>query len=488
LRFLCETPYVDTFEILDSHFKSLQNFLFSGTLACQNLALVEDTVFYHNTIAKKRTMTSSAAPPQDSETPYDSSSSKNKVEFKDHYSLGRSTELRFRGTTNKQKKAYVVGGGGRDRQLVITVNEETNDAENRNTSTTVSIQPSVHSKGNFGASLLQAIAAMASLFVLSVWIAFTMQCLFFLFMNVAGTSTPDEWTNNPPIGNLLGCIMACPLLVDSLAKILTMSTAFTVDCWRGISTHPSSLWKTNIGLGARHGEWFTVVVFVGIPLLTFGIATLVEASDDENQAPIDFESQRGWYEMTLLAWAGSIWIFQILYMELVVIRELESCHKLLKYYRNTKSLFESIRVNLLLTQRQKYSGVKRQRYLVETLDGKKEEDVSLLRSSSFSRDAAQEPVQYKYTLGTRLTEHLSWCYDKLQDNAPTPQESSRPSKIKDPDETKEETTAMGVVKRNYTIDELFGNLNVVTKDNWSMEKLWCAKPNRAKTLYIVDGT
>jgi len=192
--------------------------------------------------------------------------------------------------------------------------------------------------------------------------------------------------------------------------------------------------------------------------------------------------------MTLLAWAGSIWIFQILYMELVVIRELESCHKLLKYYRNTKSLFESIRVNLLLTQRQKYSGVKRQRYLVETLgDGKKEEDVSLLRSSSFSRDAAQEPVQYKYTLGTRLTKHLSFCYDKLQDDAPTPQESSRPSKIEDSDETKEETTAMGVVKRNYTIDELFGNLNVVTKDNWSMEKLWCANPNRAKTLYILDG-
>jgi len=226
------------------------------------------------------------APPQVSETPDDSSSSNNKVEFKDHYSLGRSTELRFRGTTtNNQKKAYVVGGGGRDRQLVITVNEETNDAENRNTSTTVSIQPIVHSKGNFGASLLQAIAAMASLFVLSVWIAFTMQCLFFLFMNVAGTSTPDEWTNNPPIGNLLGCIMACPLLVDSLAKILTMSTAFTVDSWRGISTHPTSLWKTNIGLAARHGEWFTILVFVGIPLLTFGIATLVEASDDETKHP-----------------------------------------------------------------------------------------------------------------------------------------------------------------------------------------------------------
>ena len=43
------------------------------------------------------------------------------------------------------------------------------------------------------------------------------------------------------------------------------------------------------------------------------------------------------------------------------------------------------------------------------------------------------------------------------------------------------------VERNYTIDELFGNLNVVTKDNWSMEKLWCANPNRAKTLYILDG-
>ena len=342
------------------------------------------------------------------------------VEFHDHYSIGRSTELRFRGNKNENKKVLVLDNVGRDQQLIVVAEEGEKEREEGRSI----LRPSLHSRGSFGTALLRAIATMVSGFVLSCWVAFSIQCLVFLFMNVVGTCTPSEWTNNPPIGNLLGCFAACPLFLDSLARMLTLSQACTIDCWRGISSHPSSLWKTNIRLllhhqhqHEHHGEWPVLVVFFGIPLLACGIATLFSAGTGPANAYSDGggddDERRGWYEWTMLAWAGGVWVFQMVYMELCCCNELVSCHKLLKHCLRTKTLSESIRANLLLAQRQKYSGTRMERYLVNDPSAT---TTRRLRTGLFE-DPTHRPVQIKYTPGTRWTGFpiLRWCYDRIED-------------------------------------------------------------------------
>jgi len=425
-----------------------------------------------------------------------------RVEFRDHYSIGRSTELRFRG--NKDQKVLVLDDVGRDQQLVVVVKESEPDADSKRTI----LRPSVHSKSSFGTALLRAIAALVSGFVLSCWIAFSIQCLVFLFMNAVGTYTPSEWTNNPPIGNLLGCVAACPVFLDSLARMLTLSQACTIDCWRGIASHPSSLWKTNARL-AQHGEWPVLLVFFGIPLLACGIATLSVRTESEGVAADDIDDERrGWYEWTMLAWAGGVWVFQMVYMELCFCNELVSCHKLLKHRLRTKTLAESIKVNLLLAQRQKYSGTRMERYLVENLAGKDDDDPSATRTD-FSRDATYQPVQIKYTPGTRWTKLpiLRWCYDRIEDrredyqllglrqrtNSNCSGADNRSSVFDDDedddgdDNDDDYVPNQQHVKRNYTIDEIFGNVTIITRANWSLERLWCVNQRRVTDLIVVSG-
>lgn len=401
----------------------------------------------------------------------------NTVEFRDHYTLGRSTTLRFRGKVDET--VHILDNVGSDQQLVVVMKETVNE---RGQITTTSVQPEIQSKGAFGRVMVRTIAALVSLFILTCWVAFSIQCVFFLFMNVVGTYTQEEWTSNPPILSLLGCVAACPLLVDSLAKILTMSLACTVDCWRGIAIHPFSLWKTNSRLGF-HAEWPILMIFFAIPLLTlFVSATIERANEDRNpyddqDGNNDEENPRNFYEITMLAWAGSVWIFQIIYMELSVINEMVSCHKLLKHFRNTKNLLESIKMNVLLTQRQKYSGMRRELYQVENIAGNEADDsYEYSASTRFTPNPKYRPVGWKYALGTRFTKLLPCCYDKLVEGGDTPLADDKDAK---PEEE---------VKRNYTMEEVVGSVRIITKNNWSLEKLWFSNVKRSTYLTVVSGT
>ena len=394
------------------------------------------------------------------------------MEFRDHYSLGRATELRFRG--KKDQKVYVLDNVGIGQQLVMVAKESAMKGESNDPQCT-SMEPGIHSKGSFGASLLRVISAGVSLFILTVWAAFSVQCIFFLFMNVVGCCTPSEWTSDPPIVNLVGCIFACPVMVDSLAKILAMSTACMVDCWRGISTHHASLWRST---GKLSSEWFTLIVFFVVPTLTFAVANYlnreIDAQNDATIVPDD--NVRGWYELTILSWAGSVFIFQLIYMEFCFIIEISICYKLLKHFRNTTSVLHSIKTSLILTQRQKYSGIRKECYMVENLDGDEYNDPSHLcgNRTRYSQDSGRQPVKWKYSLGTRLSKLLCCFNDNIEVNLATDNENTTNESLR--------------VKRNYTIDEIFGNVRIVTRENWSLQNLWCINPKRVTSITILSGT
>ena len=416
--------------------------------------------------------------------------------LRDHHSIGRSTELRFR---DKDQVLFLLDDVGRDQQLVVLI-DKTTTAEG----STISVQPSVHSKGSFGTALLRALGVLVSAFVLTVWMAFSIQCIIFLFMNVVGTYTPEEWTADPPIANLVGCVFACPLLLLSLARTLTMSWACTVDCWRGLASHPSSLWKNNTeSLSvSQHAEWTTLVLFSGIPLLTCGVAAFVESGAEY---AIGESEQTSWYDATMLAWAGSVLVFQFLYMELCVLNELVICHRLLQSRLGggdrSSSLLESIETNLLLTQRQKYSGLRRERYLVDRLPNSGVDSLCN-GNTEFAKDEAYEPIDVKYSFGTRLTKLLTCCYDSLERNREQWQQDSNHNNsdtINDndgnnctaDDDTEmagNTTTSTTGPKRNYTIDEVFGNVTIRTRENWSLEQLWCIDSKRVTSLTVKNGT
>ena len=252
-------------------------------------------------------------------------------------------------------------------------------------------------------------------------------------------------------------------------------------------------------MNMNHTEWITLIFFLGVPLFTFAIAIFV--SED-------------WYEQTLLVWAGSVLVFQFLYMELCICNELTVCFRLLQKYTSSSSsdnnennkpssLLELIKTNLLLTQRQKYSGVRSERYLVN-------EGPTILGSHlcRFSQDENYVPVQIKYSFGTRLTKVLSCCcYTKLEGQVEEqPQSQSQIQQVEEEqqeernnnddagDEVDVPTTAAAQAsssakrpKRNFTIDELFGNVMICTKNNWSMERLWCVNPKRIMSLTIIKG-
>ncbi len=409
-----------------------------------------------------------------------SQTKKTMLEFRDHYSLGCSTELRFRG--KKDQKVVVLDSLASGKQFVMIMKEGANEDKPEERKPT-SIEPGVYSRASFGANVLRAVMAGVSFFVLSVWYAFSIQCIFFLFMNVVGTYTPSEWTANPPIANMVGCILTCPVLVDSLAKTLTMSLACTVDCWRGIATHPSSLWKN---IGRLTGEWLILAVFFGVPTLTFVVSTIVtkERALDGNATQIQDDNVRDFHELTMLSWFLSVLVFQIIYMELCIFNEVVACQKLLVHFRNTTSILQSIKTNLILTQRQKYSGIRRERYLVQNLDG--DDDPSHLcgNRTSFTLDNHRKPVQSRYTLGTRLTKLLICFYDNIE-----VKKSFSDDEGEEEDQPTEKTTDLGSkVKRNYTIDEIFGNVRIVTNANWSLEKLWCSNPKKVSSITVLSGT
>lgn len=408
------------------------------------------------------------------------------VEFRDHYSLGQSTELRFRG--KKDQKVVVLDGLAAEKQLVMVMKNKDGEGASEDPHST-SIELGIHSRNSVGATFLRAVATAASFFVLSVWFAFSIQCIFFLFMNVVGTYTPAEWTSNPPIANLIGCLLACPVLVDSLAKTLTMSLACTVDCWRGIATHPSSLWKS---IGKLTSEWLILAVFFGVPTLTFVVTTVMSkerALDGSAEQNMD-DNERGWHELTMLSWFLSVLIFQIIYMELCIFNEITSCHKLLVHFRNTTSILESIKTNLILTQRQKYSSVKRERYLVSDLDGDEQNDPSHLcgNRTAFALNAQRAPVQVKYTLGTRLTKLLRCFYDNIEVEEACEVNVSEENEDDDDKRNEKAITSETKTKRNYTIDEIFGNIRIVTHENWSLEKLWCSDPKKVASITVLNGT
>jgi hypothetical protein len=375
--------------------------------------------------------------------------------FQDHYSLGTSsTTLRFR------SRYMRILDDDRNHQLVLeerrektqTPNQEDGNSNNNskspitnnNTTTTVATVKLTNTT-NFGMALARTLFTLPALFIMTCTFCFGVQTILFLFMNIVAVETPDTWLESPPAIAIVGATLAVPLLLYGLGSGMAMSWALVVDCWRGLSSEQTLL-RNMVFWDVLLTQWICLAVFGGIPLLTLIVTTMARNDD--------------WYELTIGSWAIAVLLFQTFYMLLIFLNELNMCAQLLKRYMPTTTVtpdgdeqqqqrqhvppqwIHLIQTNIILTQRQKYSGVRHERYLVQ--------GDALPPSEGFSSDSRFFPVQWHLKFGTRMTlDGFLIIFRQINriffDVLDPPQ-------------------------RNYCMDEVFGNVMILSKNNWSLER------------------
>jgi hypothetical protein len=295
---------------------------------------------------------------------------------------------------------------------------------------------------NFGMALSRTIFTLPALFILSCTFALSVQIILFTFMNLVAIAndTTTSWQEQPKFIVILGAALAIPCFLYSLSSGMTMSWALVVDCWRGLSTE-SSLIQNMTYWNSQLAEWICLAVFVWIPLAVLFGTTFSENDD--------------WYELSLGVWAASVGIFQTFYMLLIFTNEVAMSYSLLKKYGNVYDerqiplWIKLVETSILLTQKQKYSGVKHERYLVKG---------NAMPPAAGYHASTLQPVQWNYTFGTRASFRMKRCYKRLEPPV-----------------------------RTYSIDEVFGNVMVLTKHNWSLERIWCMDRKQSAAISVTEG-
>jgi hypothetical protein len=319
---------------------------------------------------------------------------------------------------------------------------------------------------NFGMAFLRTLYTLVSIFIMTVLFCFTAQCILFLFMNLVGVETPETWTTNPPTMSVVGATLAVPLLLYSGGSMMSISWAFVVDCWKGISNEKSSLFRQMVFWNSTITEWVCFIIFLVIPMITLALSTLFGTDS--------------WWQNTVASWAISVGCFQIFYMLLVFVNEVNMCSALVQKFlvANTNDdnndqreqehhldipnkWLKIMQMNIVLTQRQKWSGYRYERYLVEGND--------IPPPLGYSSDPRYVPVQWYLRWGTRLT--LYGCSNNNTSDGTIKKKYCGYTILRPP-------------VRNYSMDEVFGNVMILTSQNWSLERLWCMDRKRSAAITL----
>jgi hypothetical protein len=409
--------------------------------------------------------------------------------FQDHYSLGTSsTTIRFRSRhlrildddrnhqlvlEEKRERGTIATGAATGATHKIGGKLSTNNNNNKSSSSASSMPTSAFvatvkltATTNFGMALARTLFTLPALFIATCTFCFCVQTILFLFMNIVAVETQDTWTEKPPAIAIVGATLAVPLLLYGLGSGMSMSWALVVDCWRGLSSEQTLL-RNMTFWDPMLTEVAGLVVFAGVPLVTLIVTTLMRNDD--------------WYELTIGAWAIAVLLFQTFYMLLAFLNEMHMCAQLLKRYmpnnnnnindddddelRRRKNVpppwIKLIQANVLLTQRQKYSGVRHERYLVQ--------GNALPPPEGFSGDSRYFPVQWQLKWGSRWTldGFVGFCGSTF---------NRRFFDVLDPP------------RRNYSMDEVFGNVMIVSKNNFSLQRVWCMDRKRSAAVTLTEGT
>lgn len=206
---------------------------------------------------------------------------------------------------------------------------------------------------------------------------------------------------------------------------MTLLTRFVVDTFYG---HP---FLRTFGLDNVATDWIAFVMYLGIPILTI-IFTL-------------YMQMLNWWEISCLTWFSSVLIFWSIFSACVLWYEIRECLDLAveveEDLENTDSWLKKLKLAIIHCMRNRLCGTKLTHHKL-TFSDNEEDDGTVERSRDGSHHGVSEGPF------TRLTKwkYMSYIYSPI-----------------DPP------------KRVYSLDETRGSVSFVTRNSWSLEKLFCLK-------------
>lgn len=247
--------------------------------------------------------------------------------------------------------------------------------------------------------------------------------LLFLFIDLAvqlGVTSNQDLS----VTNFIAVGLSIPVFVYSLAMGMTLMTRFVVDTFYG---HP---FLRTFGLDIVATDWIAFMMYLGIPILTI-IGTL-------------FMQRLDWWEISCLTWFCSVLIFWFVFSMCVLWYEIQGCFDLIVEVEDDLTAdthwLQKFKLAIIHGMRSRLCGT-RLTYHKMTFHDEDEEDYTVEQSL----DRKNKHPEGLLTLLTR-TKLFSRIYSVLDEP-----------------------------RRVYSLDETRGSVSFVTRNSWSLEKLFCMR-------------
>ncbi len=280
---------------------------------------------------------------------------------------------------------------------------------------------------------------------------FCFQVLLFLFIALPVDSGYTSGNSQVDLTSVISTLFSIPVMLHGMSSLMAMGSAFVVDTYNGAALFRSTF-----------VEIYYMLVFLIVPILAFAISLMARVDEPWRRAA------GSWAVM--VAFTFVIWGLAVTY------REIKACFWIVERYfcqeesdeysihtstnsseesqdarvmKEWKRIMKIAKRSLLLTQTARYSGVKKQRFNV--LEGKR-------IASSFGH----EPLETYIDPYTRFISLSIFSKLRLFHNLDEP-------------------------KRIYSSEEVREILPFITRENWSMSKMWCAGDSRQHNVLVARG-
>eukprot|EP00538_Stauroneis_constricta_P012648 CAMPEP_0119546226 /NCGR_PEP_ID=MMETSP1352-20130426/734_1 /TAXON_ID=265584 /ORGANISM="Stauroneis constricta, Strain CCMP1120" /LENGTH=1119 /DNA_ID=CAMNT_0007590905 /DNA_START=217 /DNA_END=3576 /DNA_ORIENTATION=- len=336
--------------------------------------------------------------------------------------------------------------------------------------------------------LLRAVYTSVGILWAGILLAFCLQVLLFLVLDMTVQSGQTSITGKINIGVLLGVLLAIIVLIDGFAATMTMATTYCSELWSGHYFMKEFVFfkKSDSTYNFVMAEWIFFAFFLGTPLTVLCI-TLMARMDD-------------WWTVTSLFWFSSVTVFFAIFAYKLISYEIQAALSFVRnreaqlnresiashrdnangnnsddndndndnnsstyVTQNTKMpLLEVMKRCLLLRQVHAYSGRRMNTYLAR----------SFFRSSEDSDDVRRAAI----VESTRDSSHVNWwaqitTMPLLRTDVPGGLYLFEP---------------LDPPIRLYKIDDVQDNRPFITKSTWGLERIFC-RPTNSRYIAIIEG-
>jgi lipase ATG15 len=350
------------------------------------------------------------------------------VHYKDHFTLKNpSGTVRYRGSNVRVLEQ-------RNAQILLEQYYTTEEEEQ----TTFVVVKHVSNERAFGLNFLRFVYILFCLLFSGMLFIFSFLLLLFLFMDLV-PSVDDGDDTQSGILTFLGALFAIPMFIYSLASAMAIAGTFITDTWSG-----HVFLRTIADVSLIFTEWAAFMIFIGIPVIV-GTITLLMGLDD-------------WWQIMTLVWFGCIGVYYVLFAAAVVYYEV---HATFHFMRELDSNTSSeggwqglLRRAILIRMTFQLSGIKKRDRLT---------NVGILKETTPRAAHDNEFSNYlKTCLYSRMTLTQRCFFGRFFFDKVDPPE------------------------RLYSLEEILGTRQFVTRSNWSLEKIFCAR-NRTRMVTVVRG-